>query len=360
MTAPLTAAEWDDFVANFRQRESLLSNIQVSTHILQTSTWAELKCSFGWVATRVVARREGRPVAGAQILFRSLPLGLGSVAYLPKGPLVDWTDVEQCRYVLALCEEVARARRAIVLQIEPDLDESPEAAQILKTLGLSRGQHGVQPRRTLVVYLGHSEDEILANMKQKTRYNIRMAERRGVSVRAATDDTIAADLNEFQRLLHSTGERAGFGVHSAEYYGVLYRLFAPQQQAELLIAEYQGRALAALMVFAFGERSWYLYGASGDKERQRMPSYALQWAAIRWAKARGCRSYDLWGVPDVEANVLESEFATRKDGLWPVYRFKRGFGGKLERNVGIWEHVYVPWAHSIYQRFVAARSRAQA
>ena len=144
---------------------------------------------------RVVARHEGRPVAGAQILFRSLPLGLGSVAYLPKGPLVDWSDVEQCRYVFALCEEVARARRAIVLQIEPDLDESPDAAQILKNLGLSRGHHGVQPRRTLVVDLGYSDDDILANMKQKTRYNIRIAERRGVSVRAATDDTIAADIN---------------------------------------------------------------------------------------------------------------------------------------------------------------------
>ena len=91
-----------------------------------------------------------------------------------------------------------------------------------------------------------------------------------------------------------------------------------------------------------------------------MPTYALQWAAMRWAKARGCRSYDLWGVPDAQADVLESEFSTRKDGLWPVYRFKRGFGGRLERNVGPWERVYLPWAHRLYQRLVTARGGARA
>jgi lipid II:glycine glycyltransferase (peptidoglycan interpeptide bridge formation enzyme) len=91
-----------------------------------------------------------------------------------------------------------------------------------------------------------------------------------------------------------------------------------------------------------------------------MPSYALQWAAMRWAKARGCGSYDLWGVPDAETDVLESDFATRKDGLWPVYRFKRGFGGRLERNAGAWERVYLPWAHQLYQHFVAARAGVQA
>ncbi len=121
MSAPLNTAEWDAFVADFRQQSLKRLTSTVSAHILQASTWAELKCGFGWAATRVVARHEGRPVAGAQILFRPLPLGLGSVAYLPKGPLVDWSDTEQCHYVLALCDEAARARHALFLQIEPDL-----------------------------------------------------------------------------------------------------------------------------------------------------------------------------------------------------------------------------------------------
>jgi lipid II:glycine glycyltransferase (peptidoglycan interpeptide bridge formation enzyme) len=299
-------------------------------------------------------------VAGAQILFRPLPLGLGSVAYLPKGPLVDWSDVEQCRYVLTLCTEAARARHALFMQIEPDLPESDHAVRTLKDLGLSRGKHSVQPRGTLIVDLTPSEEDIIAGMKQKTRYNIRLAERRGVSVRAATPETAEADLAEFQRLLQDTGQRGSFGVHSAEYHRSAYRLFAAGQQVALLLAEYQSRPLAAVMIFAFGERSWYFYGASSVEERERMPAYALQWAAMRWAKACGCSSYDLWGVPDVEADVLESEFATRTDGLWPVYRFKRGFGGQLKRNTGAWERVYLPWAHRLYKRFIAARSGVQA
>jgi len=360
VSAPLTTAEWDAFVAEFRQQTLERSTVPVSAHILQSSSWASLKCGVGWAATRVVARHEGRPVAGAQILFRPLPLGFGSVAYLPKGPLVDWSDIEQCRYVLALCDEAARARHAIFLQIEPDLPESGKMDTMLKDLGLSQGCYSVQPRRTIIVDLNPSEDEILAGMKQKTRYNIRLADRRGVSVREATPETADADVTEFQRLMQATGQRGSFGVHSAEYYRSAYYLFAVRHQSALLLAEYQRRPLAALMVFAFRERAWYFYGASSDHERERMPSYALQWAAIRWAKARGCISYDLWGVPDADNHVLESEFDTRTDGLWPVYRFKRGFGGRLKRNMGPWERVYMPWAHQLYQRFIAARAGAQA
>ena len=360
MATPLTAAEWDAFVADFRQQQLEHATLPASAHILQTSAWAELKCGFGWDATRVVARHGGRPLAGAQILFRPLPLGLGSIAYVPKGPLVDWSDAEQCRYVVALCDEAARARRALFLQIEPDLPESSDAAGVLTDLGFFRGRHSVQPRHTLIVDLKPPPDEILAGMKQKTRYNIRLAERRGVSVRVATSESAEADLSEFQRLLQTTGQRGSFGVHSAGYHRAAYRLFATRQEAALLLAEHQSRTLAAAMIFAFGERAWYFYGASSEQERERMPSYALQWAAMLWAKARGCSIYDMWGVPDEAVDVLESEFSRRKDGLWPVYRFKRGFGGQLERNTGAWERVYLPWAHRLYKRVVASFSGAQA
>ena len=92
---------------------------------------------------------------------------------------------------------------------------------------------------------------------------------------------------------------------------------------DLLVAEYDGRLLAGLMVFARGSRAWYFYGASNDEERNRMPAYLLQWEAMRWAKSRGCSEYDLWGVPDAEEDALEEGFSTRSDGLWGVYRFKR-------------------------------------
>ncbi len=96
----------------------------------------------------------------------------------------------------------------------------------------------------------------------------------------------------------------------------------------LLLAEYEGRPLAALMVFALGRRAYYLYGASTDEERNRMPTYLLQWRAMQWARARGCLEYDLWGVPDEDEQTLEAQFETRRDGLWGVYRFKRGSAGR--------------------------------
>jgi peptidoglycan pentaglycine glycine transferase (the first glycine) len=94
------------------------------------------------------------------------------------------------------------------------------------------------------------------------------------------------------------------------------------------------------MVFAFGNKAWYMYGASGDAHRERMPNHALQWEAIRWSKSQGCATYDLWGVPDEDEAALDAQYMNRSDGLWGVYRFKRGFGGRLVRYVGASDRVY--------------------
>ena len=178
-------------------------------------------------------------------------------------------------------------------------------------------------------------------MKPKCRYNIRLAEKKGVTVRAWDD------IPAFHEMMTVTGGRDNFGVHSLEYYQRAYELFHPKGTCELLVAEYEGKPLASLMVFANGKRAWYVYGASNDQERNRMPTYLLQWEAIRWAKARGCEEYDLWGVPDENEEILEANFETRHDGLWGVYRFKRGFGGQLKRAAQALDRVYNPllyWA----------------
>jgi len=123
----------------------------------------------------------------------------------------------------------------------------------------------------------------------------------------------------------------------------------------LLVAEYQGEPLAALMVFARGRRAWYFYGASTGKHRNKMPTYLLQWEAIRWAKARGCTEYDLWGVPDADGETLEAQFTQRRDGLWGVYRFKRGFGGVLRR-APVWDRVYRPLLYHAYLAYLRRKS----
>jgi peptidoglycan pentaglycine glycine transferase (the first glycine) len=103
------------------------------------------------------------------------------------------------------------------------------------------------------------------------------------------------------------------------------------------------------MVFRLGVRAWYFYGASSDEERNRMPTYLLQWEGMRWAAGQGCLEYDLWGIPDEEEAVLEEQFSNRSDGLWGVYRFKRGFGGEMTRSVGAWDRVYNPLLYRLYQ-----------
>ncbi|MBI3160778.1 MAG: peptidoglycan bridge formation glycyltransferase FemA/FemB family protein [Chloroflexi bacterium] len=295
--------------------------MEQTQHILQTPQWGALKSEFGWAAETL----PGSLLA----LFRRLPLGF-SVGYIPKAP----PDADWAAWLPEL-DDLCRRRRAVFLRIEPDAWEGEPLSFDFAAHGF-RPAAAIQPRRTIVVDLRGTEDDLLARMKQKTRYNIRLAEKKGVVVRPSDD------VGLFTRMIEVTGERDGFGVHSAAYYLRAYQLFQPGGMSELLVAETEGRPLAALMVFALGRRAWYLYGASTDEQRHLMPTYLLQWEAMRWARARGCESYDLYGVPDVDEETLEREFPSRSDGLWGVYRFKRGFGGEVKRSVGAWDRVYNP------------------
>lgn len=315
----LTPAAWDTFLAQYPQ-----------AHLLQTGHWGQLKSEFGWETAHV-----SNGQTGAQVLFRKLPLGF-TIAYIPRGPVG-----EDLPGLLPDLDRVCHRHRAIVLKIEPDGwegetgDEPPD--------GFQPSAHSIQPPRTIAIDLRGDDDQLLGRMKQKTRYNIKLGQRKGVVVRES------GDLETFNRLMETTGERDAFGVHSPEYYRRVYELFKPRELCELLIAEAEGQPLAALMVFARGDRAWYFYGASSNDYRNLMPTYVLQWEALRWAKRRGCTEYDLWGIPDEDEGTLEAEFSGRSDGLWGVYRFKRGFGGEVKRTAGPWDRVYNPLMYRLYK-----------
>ncbi len=315
-------------------------------HLLQTETWGRFKAEFGWQA-QTVATADGR----AQVLFRPLPLGR-TLAYVPRGPSIDWDNGGAVAALLAALDQVCGTRRAAFLKIEPDLPDEPAAAERLARLGFRPSPHPVQPRRTLVLDLDGSEDDLLARMKQKTRYNLRLARKKGVTARPAR---APADLDAFIELTRQTGARDGFGVHSGDYYRRAWQLFHPAGQCELILAELDGQALAGVMAFALGEWAWYFYGASSDRERQRMAPYLAQWTAIRWARGAGARCYDLWGVPDEDEAALEAQFEGRRDGLWGVYRFKRGWGGRLARSIGAWDRAYSPLLYGAYRQYVRWR-----
>ena len=316
-------AAWDTFVTAHPR-----------AHLLQLSDWGTLKASFGWQPVRVaITDSAGTIVAGVQLLFKRLPLRLGRLAYAPYGPLVDWADGEKVRALLAAVDRVARQHRAAFLTIEPGfgLDHVDFAA-----FGLRPGPRTIQPPRTVVIDLYGDEDAILAQMNQGTRRNIRKSIKYDVAIREGT----RADVNHFNALLAETGDRGEFGVHVPAYYEQAYDLFVPSGRAVLLLGSYEGQDLAGVMVFRLNEQAWYFYGASSERERQRMASYGVQWAGIQWARRQGATQYDMYGVPDADPNTLEAQFTERSDGLWGVYRFKRGWGGDVQRSVGAWDRVY--------------------
>ncbi|HET7009377.1 MAG TPA: peptidoglycan bridge formation glycyltransferase FemA/FemB family protein [Anaerolineales bacterium] len=327
MTPRLSPDAWEAFL-----------DLHPEAHLLQTAAWGELKSGFGWTPVRVAAG-----AAGAQILLRRFPLGF-CLAYIPRGPVGKWLP-DLIPHLLQVCREAG----AFALKIEPDALDEPWLEAELQRAGFVPSRHTIQPRRTLVVDLRESDDVLLSKMHPKTRYNIHLAERRGVTVRAWND------VEGFHRMLQTTSARDEFGVHRADYYAHAYSLFQARGECELLLAEKDGLALAGLMVFGRGSRAWYLYGASTNESRNLMPTYLLQWEAMRWARRRGCESYDLWGIPDEDEAALEAEFTRRSDGLWGVYRFKRGFGGKNERTAGAWDLVLQPLVYRAYLLVAAGR-----
>lgn len=345
--SPDTAA-WDAFV-----------EAHPAAHLLQLSGWGALKGGFGWEAERVALASDGSIVAGAQLLFqRKYGLGLG---YVPRGPLVDWQNGDQVRGLIAALTEECRRRGAAVLKLEPELPDTPANRALLASYGLHLSPQTIQPRSTILVDLRRGEEGVLARMKSKWRYNVRLAEKKGVSVRECS----AADLPVFHALMRETAARDRFDVHDPAYYDAAFRLLVPRHAA-FLLAEYEGTPLAAIVVCGVGPLAWYLWGASGARERNRMPNHALQWAGMRWAMARGAHFYDLWGIPDElgalaqalnrgdgsglpsDELALDLDNLPESGGLWGVYRFKQGFGGDVVRSVGAWDLPVNQLGHAVY------------
>lgn len=299
-------------------------------HLLQTWAWGELKGAFGWTPIRLALEIDGQLVAGAQTLYRRL--GPVSMGYIPRGPVLPQEDPQMVEALWRAIHRRSRRMRAFSLKIEPEwYDEEAHRHDWLVAHGFRPSQGCIQPRRTIIVDLSADEQEILARMKSKWRYNIRLSRRKGVEIR----EEGLQGLDAFYRLMRITSERDGFGIHSLAYYRRTLELFSPSNRVRLYMAYYQSQPLAGLIVFAFNQHAWYMYGASSNAHREKMPNHALQWRAMQWAKSVGCTQYDLWGITDVEPNSPSA-------ALMGVQRFKAGFGGETVRTVGAYDRVYLP------------------
>ncbi len=328
-------------------------------HLLQSWEWASVKAEYGWERQPMVWMEGGTPRAAAMLLCKRLRWGgfaaRLSLIYVPKGPLLDWQDVALRRQVLDDLRCLAHRLGALFLKIDPDVivgygvpgreDACEDAGGLAIASELQRdgwrfSPEQVQFRNTVWIDLRAEESQLLAQMKQKTRYNIRLAARKGVHVRAAT----AADWPLLYEMYAETAQRDGFIIREREYYYRVWERFSHPEsdvspRAEALIAEVEGEAVAGLFLFFFAGRAYYLYGMSRAVHREKMPTYLLQWEAMRRARAQGCTVYDLWGAPD--------EFQ-ESDRMWGVFRFKEGLGGKVVRTLGAWDYTIWPFGYKLF------------
>jgi peptidoglycan pentaglycine glycine transferase (the first glycine) len=351
-------------------------------HILQTWQWSQVKAAYGWQPffalwimadsgrldfhlmvepeelSSLAADHAGQVRAACLVLLRDVALGglptRLKVIYAPKGPLLDWNDAALRQQVLDDLKKLARRLGAIFIKIDPDVvlgsgvPGTPNAQEThlgqavradLAAHGWRESAEQIQFRNTVLIDLRDDEEALMARMKQKTRYNVRLAGRKGVSVRAGSHQ----DFSMLYHMYAETSLRDGFAIRPQDYYECVWSTFMRDGMVEPLIAEVDGDAVAAVVIFHFEKRAWYLYGMSRDLHREKMPNYLLQWQAICHARAAGCQVYDLWGAP---------ERFEESDPLWGVYRFKEGLGGQVIRHLGAWDLPIHPWMYHLYTQFL--------
>ncbi len=328
-------------------------------HFLQTSAWASIKARNGWKAYYLTWKTPaGQIVAGAMVLERQILPRISPVRmpihYIPKGPLLDWSNSTLVNIVLKDIADFSRTRKAIFIKVDPEIylenaiyfsrfanlsGRHQRVETQLENLGWQFSDSQIQFQNTMWIDLQPDEDEILTGMKQKTRYNIRLAAKKGVKIRIATRE----DYETVYRLYAETSIRDRFIIRSQTYYLDVWEKFTLAGMCSILLAEFETKPIAALVMYFFGRSAYYMYGMSSDQHRNLMPTYLLQWEAIKLAKANDATIYDLWGAP---TNLEES------DPMYGVYRFKVGLGGDLVRTIGAWDLVLRKGAFFLYQHII--------
>ncbi|MGE5416782.1 MAG: lipid II:glycine glycyltransferase FemX [Acidobacteriota bacterium] len=305
-------------------------------HILQTLEWGEVKRRMGWTPIALLLLEDGVAKAGILLLKRNIPLpGLRKcIFYAPRGPVADVHDCDSMDRLFEGVRAVARQHGAIFLKMDPNVDHSDQVFRdYLTSRGFRKtvtaeGFEGVQPTFVFRMDINKSEDDLLAQMSTKTRYNLRLAERKGVTIREGTNK---ADLKVFYDILEETAERDRFLIRGYKYFEVMWDWLVERGLGQVFLAEFEGKVISGTLALRLGAKTWYLYGASANQYRNVMPNYLIQWTMIKWAKEQGCTLYDFRGV---------SGDLSEDNPLYGLYRFKKGFGGDFTEFIGEWDLVY--------------------
>ena len=309
-----TLAEYEAFIASHPKG-----------HFAQSSMWGKVKSAWTWRAI-AVRGEDGKIKGSCAFLIRKAPLVGAAMLYACRGPVCDLEDKATLDQLMEGAKALAKEVKGYVIKIDPDVSHENEAfRKLLESYGFiltgtGKNFEGAQPKFVFRLYLnGRTEEELLASFTQKHRYNIRLAVKKGVEVKLCGPEMV----DEFTRIMVETGVRDNFVTRDAAYFRRLLEKLG--DHARLYMAFHEGQAIAGTLAIWFGDKVWYLYGASSNQHRNLMPNYLLQWNMIQWAVEKGCRVYDFRGV---------SGDLSEDNPMYGLYKFKKGFNGDFTEFIG--------------------------
>jgi len=316
--------------------------LPASGNLLQSAFWAEIKRPFGWNAYGFILS-EGAEDFPLLVLVRTLGFG-NSLAYVPHGPEIKvGNNIELSEYLDFYSQALKKYLPKGVFAVRYDLPQGTEGENTFPEpipKPLVKAPADIQPPDTVIIDCTQETEEIMNQMKSKTRYNIRLAFRKGVEIEEAGREK----LDEWYEMYQETAERDKIVLHHKAYYENLFDQaqynIPGTPELKLLFAKEGGELLAGNIVAFTEKTATYLYGASTNKKRNLMPAYALQWKAIEMAKQRGCSQYDLFGIPPVK---------DKNHPMYGLYRFKTGFGGTILHRYGCYDYPISWWRYPVYR-----------
>jgi lipid II:glycine glycyltransferase (peptidoglycan interpeptide bridge formation enzyme) len=328
------------------QKEIWNNFIKENGTLLQSWEWGDFKSEFSWKPFRLAVVENNNWLLAASVLCKALPLSK-SFLYIPEGPAFAKASAGKpaLKLLLSKIKEIAERENAIFLKIEPFLPNSTiQQINNLTDLGFRKSFEDIQPDHRLWIDLTKSKEEILDEMKHKGRYNIKLAQRKGVIIKETNDPKM---LDVFYSLYAQTGKRDRFSIRPKIYFQKLFDMFIKTGYAKLFIAFFKKQPLAAIVVTCFGKYTNYLYGASSLEHRELMASYLIQWEAIKKAKEKGCQIYDFGAIAPTEIRHP-----------WSGLReFKMKFGGRQVDLPGCYDLVYKPLWYSLFKAIEKIRRK---
>ena len=313
-------------------------------HFMQSVKWHKMKPD--WKGEVIVSVNEkDEIIGGMSVLIRKLPYVSLSIMYAPRGPVCDIYNEEVIADLIKGAKELAKKHHAFILRIDPDVKNSDsEFKELAKKLGftvkdnIKKFSDGIQPRYVFRLDIkDREEEELMKSFHEKTRYNIRLAGRKGVTIKEGTRE----DVKIFHEIMKETGKRDAFGIRPLSYFENMYDNLAKTDNLKLLLAYYEDKPIAGVIEILYGNKAWYLYGASSNQYRNVMPNYLLQWQMIKNGMETNREIYDFRGVEEFE-DETKLEYG--------VYKFKKGFNGEFIEFIGEIQMVYHPVINFCFEK----------